>query len=322
MRPRWIVTAGLVGITLIMYGTHTIMAASNFPSAVGHHSAPSPLQVLRQLTSEEVAKAALSRSLIPVLRHRWPQIPRTVWLTQVAAIPFGGAHSLPVVVVTRLTGAHHTQELLTYTAHGVVSQPSDSILPTPLAPDNPGLVMGRVDGRPAFLVTSGPLDNRVNLVWWKGNAWHQVWSQVVTTTDLVNIQSVDRFVAGNAPGTTFELVSSPQPTYRPVPSVSSTPYWVVQPKRATLGDPLTIVGCIKVDAGKTVSLNWQAPNGALTQWQVPIAKNGDFSVTQTVPSSINGHPAPAGTYTLSTVLTRWGDSMDVLQGYVSVSKHE
>lgn len=99
--------------------------------------------------------------------------------------------------------------------------------------------MGRVDRRPAFLAPSEPLENRVNLIWWTGAAWRCVWSQVVTTS---HIQSVDRFVAGNTPGTTFELVSGPHPQYRPVPSASSVPYWVIMPKQATLGQSLTIVG--------------------------------------------------------------------------------
>jgi hypothetical protein len=177
--------------------------------------------------------------------------------------------------------------------------------------------MGRVDRRPAFLAPSEPLENRVNLIWWTGAAWRCVWSQVVTTS---HIQSVDRFVAGNTPGTTFELVSGPHPQYRPVPSASSVPYWVIEPKQATLGQPLTIIGSIKSDAGKTITLNWTAPNGASIQWPVPIAKNGEFSLTETVPPSINGRPAPTGSYTLSTVLNRWGDSMEILQGYVSVFK--
>lgn len=312
--------AGLASIALAGCGISASTATPNFPTATADRAAVTPLQALQKLTPAEVAHAALAGSLIPELRQRWPQIPKTVWTTQIAAIPFNQPHSLPVVVLTHLSGRQKTQDLLTYTSHGVVSQSTNSILPTPFAADNPGLVMGTVNARPAFLVTSGSLENRVNLVWWTGAAWRRVWSQVVTTTDQVRIQSVTRFVAGNTPGMTFELTSGPHPQYRPIPSASSVPYWVIEPQQATLGQPLTIIGSINSDAGKTITLNWTAPNGVSIQWPVPIAKNGEFSLTETVPLSINGRPAPTGSYTLSTVLNRWGDSMDVLQGYVSVFK--
>lgn len=318
MWKRWMVAAGAAGIVLAGCGLSRSVATENLPASTAHRTVPSPLQALRQLTPSEVAEAAPSGSLIPLLRHRWPKIPRTVWTTQISAMPFDGPHGLPVVVVTHLTGAHQTQDLLTYTAHGVESQSSSSIVSTRLASEDPGLVMGQVNGRPAFLVTSNALGNRVNLVWWTGREWHRVWSQVVTTTDQVSIQSVDRFVAGNTPGTTFKLVSGPQPHYRPVPSASSAPYWVIEPKQVTLGQPLTVVGSLRSDAGKTITLNWKAPNGALVQWPVPIATDGRFSFTETVPSLIHGHPAPAGSYTLSTVMDRRGDSMEVLQGFVTV----
>jgi hypothetical protein len=321
MGKRWVLAAGLVGITLTGCASSSRAAATTSRRTVAADRARvTPLQALRALTPREVARAAQSGNLIAFLRQRWPQIPKTVWTTHIAAVPFDHSHSLPVVVVTHLTGSHNQQDLLTYTPHGVAIQSTTSILSAPLAAENPGLVMGIVDGRPAFLVTSGPLGNRVNLVWWTGAAWRRVWSSVVTTTDQVRIQSVDRFVAGNTPGITFSLVRGSHPQYRPVPSVSSVPYWVIDPKQAALGQPLTIVGSILPDAGKRITLNWNAPTGALVQWTVPIANNGTFRVTETVPPSIDGRPAPPGSYTLSTVLNRWGDSLEVLESDVSVAR--
>ena len=58
----------------------------------------------------------------------------------------------------------------------------------------------------------------------------------------------------------------------------------------------------------------------MAQWQVPITQNEEFNVTETVPGNINVHPAPTGTYMLSTALNNWGDSTELLQGNVSVFK--
>lgn len=315
MPKQWISVAGLAlaSIAIAGCGVSASTAATNATRAI-----VTPLEALKSLPPGEVAHAASSGNLIRELRQRWPQIPTAVWTRKIAAVPFTGPHSLPVVVVTPLVRTKKTQDLLTYTTHGVISQSTNSLLPNPFAAETPGLVMGTVSGRPAFLVTSGSLENRVNLVWWTGSAWRRVWSHVVTTTDQVRIKSVDQFIAGNTPGVTFQLVPGPQPRYRPVPKASSVPYWVIQPKQAALGQPLTIIGSIESDAGKTIPLNWTAPNGTSIQWLVPVAKNGEFRLTKTLPTSINGDPAPTGTYTLSTVLNRWGDSVNILQGFVSV----
>lgn len=313
------ISVGMAALILAGCGMSVGIMAERFQPAI--NPGPTPIEALHQVTAAEVAKASQSGTLIPLLRRRFPAIPQSVWMTQVAAVPFDRPKSLPIIVVTELKGSNSRQQFLTYTRHGVVSQPTSSILSNPLASENPGLVLGNVSGRPAFLVTSEPMYNQVNLIWWRNNAWHRIWSQVVTTSEVVSLHSVQRFVAGNTPGITFVLVAGPHPYYRPVPSRSTEPYWVIDPKVATLGKPLTIVGCIPAMAGKTLILNWSAPN-ALVQWQVPIAKNGEFSVRETIPSRIDGQPAPTGSYTLNTVLNRWGDSTELLQGYVSVSRSQ
>ena len=95
----------------------------------------------------------------PVLVRRWPKIPKTVWLTKIAAMPLGSTWNLPVVVVTRLAAPHQSQDLMASTKHEVMIQPTHSILPTPLASGNPGLVVGRTNNRPACLVASDALSN-------------------------------------------------------------------------------------------------------------------------------------------------------------------
>lgn len=155
-------------------------------------------------------------------------------------MPFGSTRNLPVVVVTYLAAWHQSQDLMTYTNQTTVwcsDRLTQSCRPLWLQ-KTLGLVMGRVDKRPAFLVTSDALKNRVNLVWWTGKAWHRVWSRLVTTTEQVRIHSVGRFVAGTTPGTTFVLVSGPKPQCCAVPSPSSMPYWVIEPKKARLGQSI------------------------------------------------------------------------------------
>lgn len=279
-------------------------------------------QVFRYLLSlpqRQVQKAASQHSLMGLIMKRFPAIGPNRMIRSVSAVAFDGPRSIPLVLFTEM--GRSLQDLLTYTGHGVRIQSAASVLDARLAPAEPpsGLVMGQVQGHPAFAVQTGKLDNRVTLALWNsGTGWHRVWSHTVTTTEFVSLTDVTEFVAGNTPPVTYRLVSKPALSYVPVAPFSSKPYWIVFPKSPRLGQALTITGWIRSQAGKTLTLNWTSPAGQATQWPLRIQQNGYFDVTEMVPLTIAGRAAPSGSYTLATVLDRQGDSMNVLKGDVVV----
>jgi hypothetical protein len=170
-------------------------------------------------------------------------------------------------------------------------------------------------------VVTGSLDNAVTLAIYRQGLWHRVWAHRLTYGEILNLRSIH---IATVPSAVYRLVTRPHWGYVPMAQPSSTPYWNVVPKARTLtmGQQLTSTGWIDALAGKTVILNWTAATStvATTTWFAPVRKDGYFSITVKIPSSIGGNLAPTGAYTLTTGLPSKGDSQNRLQWWIGVRR--